>query len=224
MIRKSRDPRQSPTSTCRNSASGPCVNGTSATGMLAGGIPLSRMSRRGLRLRHRARVNRPSLPYPPPGRNTLFNRVFAPICRRERTHTVCTRKRYRSDLRFSAPCRIRRRTDIRRENPTRNLRPYRVTRESSCPLTAKLVRCDAMAWGDWVGCQRTVVGREQCEGCGWAVQRWPEARAPPVTGLPARQESGHATSSIASHGAAATAVGVSPVNAFTSRCRWDWST
>ncbi|SED29318.1 Phosphoenolpyruvate phosphomutase [Streptomyces melanosporofaciens] len=43
-------------------------------------------------------------------------------------------------------------------------------------------------------------------------------------GLRGDDEPGHATSSIASHGATATAVGVSPVNALTSRWRWDWST
>ena len=39
-----------------------------------------------------------------------------------------------------------------------------------------------------------------------------------------RGAAGHATSSIASHGAVATAVGVTPAIALTSRWRWDWST
>jgi hypothetical protein len=43
-----------------------------------------------------------------------------------------------------------------------------------------------------------------------ARRRWPAA-------------AGQATWSIASHGAAATAVGVSPASAFVSRWRWDWS-
>ncbi|GLZ15621.1 hypothetical protein Acsp04_58560 [Actinomadura sp. NBRC 104425] len=34
---------------------------------------------------------------------------------------------------------------------------------------------------------------------------------------------GQAKSSIASHGSPATVAGVTPVNATTSRCRWDWS-
>ncbi len=34
----------------------------------------------------------------------------------------------------------------------------------------------------------------------------------------------HARSSAASHGFPATVDGVTPVNAMTSRCRWDWST
>ena len=57
-----------------------------------------------------------------------------------------------------------------------------------------------------------------------AVQPRSGIRSPPVTGLRVGDEAGHATSSIASHGAAATAVGVSPANALTSRWRWDWST
>ncbi len=52
-----------------------------------------------------------------------------------------------------------------------------------------------------------------------AVQRKSGVRSPPVTGLRVGDEAGHAASSIASHGAAATAVGVSPANALTSRWR-----
>ncbi|ACZ91282.1 hypothetical protein Sros_8640 [Streptosporangium roseum DSM 43021] len=60
--------------------------------------------------------------------------------------------------------------------------------------------------------------------CRQAVQRRAGMRSPPFAGRWVGDEAGHATSSIASHGATARAVGVSPANVVTSRWRWDWST
>lgn len=57
-----------------------------------------------------------------------------------------------------------------------------------------------------------------------AVQRRSGMRSPPLAARWVGDEVGHATSSTASHGATARAVGVSPANVVTSRWRWDWST
>ena len=51
------------------------------------------------------------------------------------------------------------------------------------------------------------VGGRQLEAWSWAGVPWLV----------------HAMSSTASHGWLATVAGVTPVNATTSRCRWDWS-
>ena len=98
-----------------------------------------------------------------------------------------------------------------------------------CAVSCHLVKCLTQQVGAMPNTTASIAGAPPgvLEKCSALVVSATSVRASRFDGWrhvqDARCGAAHATSSTASQGAAATAVGVTPAKAMTSRCMWDWS-